>query len=176
MNGDRLIGLIQRGFQAGLVVVFAWLVAACGPPNAKTALAKRPIDEGRAAKIIAESLQKEGLQAAGPKVITIAGKKLTLDVTIDGKKYAVVYLSPNDQVELGDSSITKKKQLPGDPLRIETGSSDDGMYHFVVLYATDYQYDDNEGHEHEATVITAEGKLDRDVRDFVMIARREHFE
>ncbi|MBI5532498.1 MAG: hypothetical protein HY898_07275 [Deltaproteobacteria bacterium] len=176
MNADRWIGLVRHGFLAGLLVTSAWLGAACGPPNAKTALAKRPIDEGRAAKIIAESLQKEGLQAAAPKVIKLAGKNLTLDVTIEGKKFAVVYLSPNDQTELGDSPITKKKQLPGDPLRIETGTADDGMYHFVVLYATDYQYDDNEGHEHEATVITAENKLDRDVRDFVMIARREHFE
>ena len=176
MKQDRLVGPFRHGSIAALLAGFAWLSGACGAGTPKSALPKRPIDEGRATKIISESLKKEGLEAASPKVITLTGKNLTLDVPVDGKKFAVVYLSPNDVVELGDHPITKKKQLPGDPLRIETGSSDDGTYHFVVLYATDYQYDDNEGIGHESTVITVENKLDRDVRDFVMIAKREHFE
>jgi len=173
MKNLRLTGLERLALAGALLLGF---LAACGGPPARTALAMRPIDEGRAAKIIAESLRKEGLEAGPAKEITLNGKKLVIDVTIQGKKYAIVYMSANDVLELGSAPIAKKKELPGDPLRIEAGSSDEGKFNFVVLYATDYQYDDNEGIEHESTTITAENKLDRDVRDFLMIAKREHFE
>lgn len=152
------------------------VVLGCGTPTAKSALPTRPIDEGRAGVIIAKCLQKEGLQAVEGKVVKIDGKPVKVDFTVEGKEFGVAYLSTNDLGELAGTSLGKKKQLPGNPLRIEEGILEGGgTIRFVVLYSTDYQYDDTEGSDHEATVITAENKLDRDVRDFVMITRREKF-
>ncbi len=145
----------------------------CEPPGPKAPIPKRPIDEGRADKIIAESLQKEGLEPAAPQKMSFGGKDVLLDVTVAGKKLGIAYLSPTDITELGDNPLARKKDVPGDPLRVETAG---GGIHFVVLYSSDYVYDDVEGAQHEATVITAENRLDRDVRDFVNIARREHFD
>ena len=41
----------------------------------------------------------------------------------------------------------------------------------LVLFADDYQYDDLAGESHESTNITAENRLTRDVRDFLVQAR-----
>jgi len=44
----------------------------------------------------------------------------------------------------------------------------------LVLFADDYQYDDLAGEQHESTTITAEKKLTRDVRDFLVQARSKN--
>ena len=41
----------------------------------------------------------------------------------------------------------------------------------LLLFAQDYEYDDLAGEQHESTTITAEKKLARDVRDFLVQAR-----
>jgi hypothetical protein len=161
---------------AGLGLLLAWALSACGAPPAKAPLRQRPIDEARALKLIAESMEKDGVKADAPLEMTVSGKRLRLDVPIQGRKVGVVYLSANDVAELGEHPIAHKKSLPGDQFVFHTGTAEEGSYHFVVLYATDYQYDDNEGVQHEATIITAENKLDRDVRDFVNVTRHEEFQ
>jgi hypothetical protein len=45
----------------------------------------------------------------------------------------------------------------------------------LVLHDTNYLYDDQIGTEHEATILTAEQKLARDVRDFVVRAHAERW-
>jgi hypothetical protein len=169
--------LLWRGLlRLSLTSLLGLTAMGCGGPDARAPIPTRPIDEGRADKIIAEALQKEGLEPSGPKKLTYGGKEITVDVMVAGKRLGVVYLSPNDLTQLGDNALAKKKQAAGDPLSIFPGTVEGTGIHFVVLYCSDYVYDDNVGASHEATTITAENKLDRDVRDFVMIARREHFE
>ena len=168
-------------FRRSLCVVSLALLTAsaaigCAVPAPKAPIPKRPIEEGRAERIIGQSIQKEGLEPGPPRTITYGGKMIVLDVTINHRRLGIAYLTPMDVDNLGHSSLAYSKNEQGDPLRIETVSDADGEMHFVVLYATDYSYDDTEGAQHEATVITAENKLDRDVRDFINIAARMHFE
>jgi len=170
--------MIVRFVSLTVGVGVAAACAGCGGPGAKTVLPQRPIDEGRAGVIIAKCLDREGLKPTDGVVVQFDGKPIKVDVMAGGRGFGVAYLSPNDLGSLADHPLGKKKKLPGDPLRIESGAAEGGggAIRFVVLYSTDYQYDDTEGSGHEATVMTAENKLDRDVRDFVMITRREKFE
>ena len=62
----------------------------------------------------------------------------------------------------------------GDALQLVSGLGTDGDARVCVLYDTDYLYDDQVGEAHEKSTMTAELKLRRDVRDFLVIAHREH--
>lgn len=158
-----------------LLALATVVVLGCPPSTPKTATAKRPIDDGRAAKIIAESLRKEGLEPGAAKKVSIpGGGEIAFDLTVVGRRFGIAYLSAEDITALGNHPIAQKKHVVGDPLRIETTRLDGAEVHFLVLYSSDYLSDDLEGVEHESTVIAAENKLDRDVRDFIMITRREH--
>jgi hypothetical protein len=97
-----------------------------------------------------------------------------MDVGVDGRKLGVVYLTASDIMDLGKDPLSKRPSV-GDQLIVRGGEGDDEGMHVVILYASDYAYDDNVGADREATAITAENKLDRDVRDFVIIARKNHW-
>lgn len=148
-------------------------LAGCGGQVVKAPTPKRPIDEGRALNIIAEVLRQEGLQAAPGQPVTLnSGKSLHIDVLIDGK-IGIAYLTPREVEKLGSDPLSKRPKNVGDDLIVRTGVLGQDAIHYVVLYASDYVYDDNIGTEHEATIITAENKLQRDARDFVVIARKQ---
>jgi hypothetical protein len=61
----------------------------------------------------------------------------------------------------------------GDALQLVRGTGPDAEARILVLYDEDYLYDDHIGTEREATTITAEKKLGRDVRDFLVKAQSE---
>ena len=54
-----------------------------------------------------------------------------------------------------------------------SGIGTDSDARILLLYDTDYLYDDDVGEEHEETTLTAELKLRRDVRDFLVRAHAE---
>jgi hypothetical protein len=144
----------------------------CGPPAARAPNPTRPVDEGRALKLIAEALHQEGFTPLAPRPIRLSGgTTVRLDVGVEGKKLGFVYLTAADVRELGSDPLAQRPNV-GDELIVRAGERDDADFHVVVLYETDYLYDDNVGEEHEATAITAENKLDRDTRDFIVIARK----
>jgi hypothetical protein len=51
------------------------------------------------------------------------------------------------------------------------GTGEAGQSHVLLLYDTDYLYDDQVSDGQRETTVTAELKLRRDVRDFLVLAR-----
>lgn len=147
----------------------------CSPSRAREPNAMRPIDEGRAIKLIAETLHNQGLTPLPPRDVQLSdGVQVRMDVEVQGRKLGVVYLTAADVEKLNNHSLATRP-TKDDRLIIRNGTMADSDMHVVVLYASDYSYDDNVGQEHEATAVTAENKLERDVRDFVIIANKNHW-
>ena len=63
----------------------------------------------------------------------------------------------------------------GDALQLVRGNGADADARILLLYDEDYLYDDHVGTEREETTITAEKKLERDVRDFLVRAQTERW-
>lgn len=156
-------------FRLGLVL----LTAGCGSPPPHAPNPTRPLDERRAVEIILTAFREEGDGGVtGRSIALAAGKRLQVDVGATGKKYGVAYVTGNERRALG---MAVPAPQPGmeDALHLVRGTQSDADARVLVLQDTDYLYDDEIGDEHEATVLTAEGKLDRDVRDFIVRARAE---
>jgi len=62
----------------------------------------------------------------------------------------------------------------GDALQLVSGIGPDSDARVCVLYDSEYLYDDHVGEAHEKSTTTAELKLRRDARDFLVYAHREH--
>jgi hypothetical protein len=85
-----------------------------------------------------------------------------------GRKYGVAYLTTGDLSGLDSRPISPHT---GGDLPVVQGAGEDNDAVVLLLFAPDYQYDDLSGDQHESTTITAEKKLARDVRDFLVQAR-----
>jgi hypothetical protein len=151
------------------------LASGCAGPEAKHPNPLRPIDERRAIPIIAQAFADSGVTASEGRDIKLAtGKMLHIDVGTAGHKYGIAYLTTGDI-----STLDAKTDLPPHPegstdLPVVTGSGADADTIVLVLFADDYQYDDLAGEQHEQTTITAEKKLTRDVRDFLVQAKSKN--
>ena len=166
---------LPRSAWVGLAVMLGVAGVGCGPPAARGPNATRPVDEGRALNLIAQAVHDEGMTPLPPRTVTLSGgTKVRLDVGVEGQKLGFVYLTAADVRELGSDPLAKRP-AGGNELIVRGGAGDDDGFHVVMLYATDYLYDDNVGEDHEATAITAENKLDRDTRDFIVIARKNNW-
>ena len=153
--------------------LLASLLAACGGAPAKSANPTRPLDERRAAQVIAQAFHEEHDSPVPGKPIQISeGKTLEVDVMSDGHKYGVAYVGPNERSSLG-SALPARPAGMGDALQLVNGSGPDADAKILILQDTDYLYDDQVGTSHEETTITAERKLARDVRDFLVRAHAE---
>jgi hypothetical protein len=155
-------------------LLLAGAAAGCGPEPAKAPNPTRTLDERRAIEIIRNAVLAEGVKPApGRDEVLPSGKTLHIDVSIEGHKYGLVYVSDDDVAALGDS-------IPGpnqkdEKLKLARAGKDSDV-RVVLLYQTNYRYDDLVGEGHEQTTITAESGLTRDVRDFVTYARSQKFE
>jgi hypothetical protein len=148
------------------------LLAACGPGEAKAPNPTRPLDERRAVEVIRRAIAAEGAQPGpGRDAKLAAGKTIHIDVGVDGQKYGIAYVTGEDLGELGDAIKPANKK--DENLRIER--VDDEETRVVVLYQSNYVYDDLAGDAHEQTAITAEKALARDVQDFITYARRKGY-
>jgi len=146
----------------------------CGPSEAHSANPMRPIDEGRAVRIIAQALSDDGQQGTVPRTMTLAGgTSVTLDVPVSRRRIGIIYLTDSDVLALGNDRLATRPETS--ELTVRQGDGPDAGMHVVILYASDYAYDDNAGTDRNATSITAERKLTRDVRDFLIIARKNHW-
>lgn len=162
---------IAQSFPAALSL--SLLLFGCGGPDAKSANPTRSLDERRAVQIIARAFQDEQDAPAGARNIDLGGgAMLEVDVTSQGKKYGVAYLTPGERQTLKSALPPRGPEL-GDALQLVHGTGDDADSKVLVLYDSDYVYDDQVGIAHEETTITAENKLARDVRDFLVRAHAE---
>lgn len=153
----------------------AVLAAGCGPGEARAPNPTKPIDERRAIEVIRRAMRAEGVEPAPGRDEKIAGqgKMIHLDVGVSGKRYGVAYVTSEDAQELG-SAIPSPNQKDEKLKLVPAGN--DGQIHVLLLFQQNYLYDDLAGEVHEQTMITAEGALARDVRDFVTYAKSKRFE
>ena len=93
-------------------------------------------------------------------------------MTAAGRKYGVAYVTANERHVLGNAVPMPEPGME-DALHLVHGMGQDVDAKILVLHDTNYLYDDQIGEEHEQTVLTAERRLERDVRDFVVRAHAE---
>ena len=163
----------NRTRRAALWLFAALSLAACGSPPPRAPNPTRPLDERRAIEIILQAFKDERDQAVHGHPITLApGHALEVDVLAQGRKYGVAYVTANERAALGNALPTRAPGM-GDALQLVSGLGEEGDARVLVLHDTDYLYDDQVGEEHEETTVTAELKLRRDVRDFLVRAHAE---
>jgi hypothetical protein len=162
--------------QLGATLSALLALAACGGPPAKNANPERALDERRAVQIIAQAFHDEHDSPTPGHAIKVAdGKTLDVDVFSEGHKYGVAYVTVNEQQQLGSALPQRKPEL-GDALQLVRGTGEDADAKILILHDSDYRYDDQVGTTHEETTITAERKLARDVRDFLVRAHSERWQ
>jgi hypothetical protein len=133
------------------------------------------LDERRAIELIVEAFKEERDQAVpGGDVNMAEGKKLHVDVTAQGRRYGVAYVTGAELRSLGPV-LPARDPAMGDALQLVSGLGEDGDARVLVLHDSDYLYDDHVGEAHEKSTLTAELKLKRDVRDFLVRARSERW-
>lgn len=166
-------GRARKRAPLGAALLFALSLVACASPPPRTANPTRPLDERRAVEIILGAFADERDQpVAGRRVSIALGRELEVDVSAKGKKYGVAYITGNEREALGPALPPRDPSM-GDALQLVSGLGQDGDARVLVLHDTEYLYDDHVGEEHEETALTAELKLRRDVRDFLVRAHAE---
>lgn len=163
---------LQRSWLAAGLLAVA-VTAACGEPPPRAPNPTRPLDERRAVSIILNAFRAERDKGVTGRLVTLpSGKKLEVDATSAGKSYGVAYVTSAERQDLGNAVPAP---VPGmeDALHLVRGSGDDRNAKILILHDTNYLYDDQVGTEHEQMTLTAERKLERDVRDFIVRAHAE---
>jgi hypothetical protein len=151
----------------------ASLLAACSAPPPRAPNPTRPLEERRAVEIILQAFRDERDQPVQGHPIALApGKSLQVDVSALGRKYGVAYVTAGERDALSGALPARNPNM-GDALQLVSGLGGDADARVLVLYDADYAYDDQVGEEHEETTVTAELKLRRDVRDFLVRAHAE---
>lgn len=155
------------------LALVALAAAACGPEEVRAPNQTRSLDERRAIEVIRRAAVEEGVRPAPSREVELrTGKMLQVDVSIEGHEYGIAYISDDDAGKLGDA--IKPPNKPGEKLNLERVGPDSEV-RVVLLYQTNYRYDDLSGESHEMTTITAERELARDVRDFITHAKTRKF-
>lgn len=151
----------------------ALLLLGCSGPPPRTVNPTRPLDERRAVEVIIEAFHDENDNPVpGTEVALSQTKRLRVDVTAQDRKYGVAYVTAQERGDLG-AALPPRDPTMGDALQLVSGLGTDGDARVLVLEDTEYLYDDNVGEAHEASALTAELKLKRDVHDFLVRAHAE---
>jgi hypothetical protein len=160
-----------RALFAALAVA---LLSACSGPPPRVANPTRPLDERRALEVIADAFREEHEHPVpGTDVSLSAQHRLHVDVVAEGKRFGVAYVTASERSQL-EPALPPRDPTMGDALQLVSGIGPDSDARVCVLNDADYLYDDQIGEAHEKSTTTAELKLRRDVRDFLVIAHREH--
>jgi hypothetical protein len=100
------------------------------------------------------------------------GAALDIDVLARGRKYGVAYVTARERSAL-DGALPPRDAAMGDALQLVSGLGADADARVLVLNDSDYLYDDPIGEAQKDASVTAELKLRRDVRDFLVRAHAE---
>ncbi len=149
------------------------LLLACSEPTPRVPNPTRPLDERRATEIISQAFHDEGDEPVHGRPMSLApGEALDIDVLARGKKYGVAYVTASERSALG-GALPPRDPAMGDALQLVSGLGNDADARVLVLNDGEYLYDDQIGEEHGDASVTAELKLRRDVRDFLVRAHAE---
>jgi hypothetical protein len=169
----QLAGVARCTLSGSLAAVIALMALGCGPGAARTPNPTRSLDERRAIQVIQRAVAAEGARPApGRDVVLATGKTIHLDVGIQGHAYGIAYLTQEDRDQAGDAIPPPNQR--DERLRLARAGTD-GEVRLVLLYQTNYVFDDLVGEDREQTSVTAERALSRDVQDFVTHARTQKF-
>ena len=140
-----------------------FLACACGGPPAENASALRPVDERRAADVIAKVFHDARIETERGRVVELGPlHPVTMEIAARGRSFGVAYLTREEEVELAVN--LPPHPADSDALVIVPGSN---RSHVLILFERDYLQDDLKGESHSQTSIAAERKIERDVRDFL---------
>lgn len=154
---------------ARVFVAFALALSSCGGRQQVVEQPRQPLEARRATQVIAQALGDEGLEAApGRSVVLVDGKQLEMDVGVRTHKFGVAYTTQRERDALGDNLAPREHPTQ---LQLVVGAGADEGARVLILHETDYMLDDAHGTNYEASTITAERRLARDVRDFVVQSR-----
>ncbi|MEZ4376507.1 MAG: hypothetical protein R3B07_37225 [Polyangiaceae bacterium] len=155
-----------------LLLAGAALSLGCGgePPKAPNKM--RPLDERRAVQLIATTMRDHGDRPAQARRMALGeGIDIEVDVGVAGHKFGVAYTNAQERSKI--AGTLPQVDSDSDALVLARGMGDEADARILVLRDDAYMYDDQVGTDHEETTITAENKLKRDVRDFLVRARAE---
>ncbi len=151
------------------VALAGLLVGACGGRQAKPKGPAQPLEERRALQVIADAIRDEGLQPTAGRTIPVgASRALQMDVGVASHRFGVAYTGQQERTALG--AALAPREFEGQ-LQLVSGIGEESGTRVLVLHYADYMLDDHLGTDYEASTITAERKLARDVRDFVVEAK-----
>ena len=146
---------------------------ACGGPPPRTVNPTRPLDERRAIELIIEAFRDErDRPVPGSEVRLSDSQTLHVDVSAEAHKYGVAYVTAPERIALG-TTLPPRDPAMGDALQLVSGLGEDNDARVLVLQDSDYVFDDHVGEAHEASTVTAELKVKRDVHDFLVRAHGE---
>ncbi len=158
--------------RASCTLLAAALFSGCSSPPPRTANPTRALDERRALEVIADVFRSEHEQPVpGGDLALSVQHRLHVDVAASGKRFGVAYVTAAERASLGPALA--RDPTKGDALQLVSGIGADADARICVLYDSDYLYDDQVGEAHQKSTLTAELKLRRDTRDFLVIAHRE---
>jgi hypothetical protein len=135
----------------------------------------RKLDEARAFEIILGAFQEMDLRAEqGRPLSTQAAGNFDVDLAVPGKPVALEYLDDRDREALRAALPSRR----GDTLRIMAASdaASGTEVQVLIIEDRDYEYDPNpeqSGGGRAPTVLEIEGRLRRDVIDFLQYAKTE---
>lgn len=156
-----------------IVLLMSWL-AACGGTQIEASVADEPpreLADARALEIIEEVLVRNHEPASrGWDVDVNASRALSVDVRINASEFGIEYVTTQDRADMGE---VIPEADPDGQLRIMRGARADSHAQILVLDSKSYLYDDHIEHVQQgaAGIRDAEGRLARDVEDFVAYAR-----
>ncbi len=149
--------------------------AACGGASRDTheAANLRTLTENRAIEIITEVLQEADIPLGSTWMVSIThDTELDVDIRLSNSNFGIEWISPQDREDLGTAV---PGPASGGQLRIVPGIGDDEAAQIFVLEHSSFEYA-NEREAVQAGVPgagDAEGRLRRDVRDFLDYVERQ---
>ncbi|MEP7052287.1 MAG: hypothetical protein ABJB12_18115 [Pseudomonadota bacterium] len=165
--------LAKVRFRPALALAAALLSLACGGPPPRTVNPTRPLDERRAIQLLIEAFRDEkDHPVQGHDLVLSETQSLHVDVNAQDHKYGVAYVTAQERMDLGNT-LPARDPAMGDALQLVSGLGADEDARVLVLQDVDYAFDDHLGEAHEASSLTAELKLKRDVHDFLVRAHVE---
>jgi hypothetical protein len=165
--------LAMVGSRPALALVATLVSLACSGPPPRTVNPTRPLDERRAIEVISDAFLDEHDRAVpGGNLALSDNQTLHVDVSGQDHKYGVAYVTASERIALG-ATLPPRDPAMGDALQLVSGLGADGDARVLVLQDTDYMFDDHVVEGHQASSLTTELRLKRDVRDFLVRAHKE---
>jgi hypothetical protein len=146
--------------------------SACGSAPPVVAPPPRPHDlgEARAVEVIVAALRREGVEATGDWSVEVGGPEpLRVDLRLGGGSFGIEYVTRQDREDVPD--------LPAAPrqpeLQILPGHGPDERAQVLLLDELAYRFYPGleQAHDGRRSARQAEGRLARDVADFVVYVR-----